>query len=197
MEDDGADKEYGGGHKQSKESNQLRIKLTSLGRTCDRFRISDRAGATVASAALQDFGVITTQEKSKVVDKSKRRRQRKIVRESLKETWKEVKIKVLYFDGQKDDTKVNMKKANRYYNINVKEEHITLIAEPDSKYLGHFAPSNGSASHIAEGIIDYIKREGASTDALIAIGCDGTVTNVGRKNGVIKLLEVPFGMPFH
>ena len=40
-------------------SGQLRIKLPSLARTCDRFRVSDRAGAAIASAALQDFGVIT------------------------------------------------------------------------------------------------------------------------------------------
>ena len=61
----------------------------------------------------------------------------------------------------------------------------------------HFTPSTGSTSTIAAGIIDYIKKKEANTDALIAIACNGTVTNVGRKNGFIKLLVDHFEKAFH
>ena len=133
----------------------------------------------------------------KAVDKSKLRRQRKKGKLELSEKRKENEIDALYFDGRKDDTKVNIKKTGTYYSRTIKEEHITLITEPESKYLGHFVPQTGSAANIASGIIEFLEKEDLKTDNLIAIGCDGTNTNVGRNNGVIKLLETHFKKAFH
>ena len=48
--------------------------LPILARTCDRHGISDRAAAAIASAVLQDFGIITPTYSSKVIDKNKIRR---------------------------------------------------------------------------------------------------------------------------
>lgn len=57
-------------------SSQLRFKLPFLAGTCNRFAISDWTGAAIASAALQDFSLITAQGNSNLVHKSKLRRQR-------------------------------------------------------------------------------------------------------------------------
>lgn len=36
-----------------------------------------------------------------------------------------------------------------------------------------------------------------STDFLVAVGCDGTNTNVGINAGIIRLLEIPLGKELH
>lgn len=52
-------------------------RLPTLARACDRHGVSDRCAAALASAVLQDFGVITPTDKSKVIDKNRIRRERK------------------------------------------------------------------------------------------------------------------------
>jgi len=39
----------------------------------------------------------------------------------------------------------------------VKEELVTVLAEPGSRYLGHFASSSGTAKNIANGLIEFCK----------------------------------------
>ena len=57
-------------------SKQMRVNLPSLTLACDRTGVSDRSAAIIASAVLQDFGVVTSDDKSFVVDRSKVRRER-------------------------------------------------------------------------------------------------------------------------
>ena len=40
-------------------SDQNRYSLSNLARKCDRYGISDRAGASIAHADLQDYGLLT------------------------------------------------------------------------------------------------------------------------------------------
>lgn len=62
------------------------------------------------------------------------------------------------------------------------EEHIVLIEEPDTRYLGHVTPSSGSASDISTAIINFFIEKQISIDSLVAVGCDGTATNTGNLN---------------
>ena len=55
---------------------QMRVKLSSLALACDRHGVSDRAAAGIASALLQDVGIIHEGDVSKVIDRSKVRRER-------------------------------------------------------------------------------------------------------------------------
>ena len=37
------------------------------------------------------------------------------------------------------------------------EEHLTVLAEPESRYFGHFPPSSGTAKNIANTLSNFAK----------------------------------------
>ena len=45
--------------------------LRNLAKECDRWGVSNRAGAAIANAALIDAGFITAEDQTNVIDKSK------------------------------------------------------------------------------------------------------------------------------
>ena len=71
-----------------------------------------------------------------------------------------------------------------------------MLAEPGSRYLGHFSPSSGTAKNIANSL-EFCKDKQIDINKIQAIGCDGTNTNVGWKTGVIRRLEEKFKRPLH
>ena len=77
----------------------------------------------------------------------------------------------------------------------VVEEHVTLIKELQSEYIGHFAASTGSSQSLFNGIINFCASNELSLDDVAAIRCDGTAVNTGRKGGVIKRLEDHLNKP--
>jgi len=48
-------------------SKQMRRKLLRLAKLCDRFRMSDRAGASIATAVLEDFGVVSQTKSADII----------------------------------------------------------------------------------------------------------------------------------
>jgi hypothetical protein len=50
--------------------NCKRYELSALARTCDRHAVSDRAAAAVASAVLEDVGLITNEDETSVIDRN-------------------------------------------------------------------------------------------------------------------------------
>ena len=90
---------------------QMRIKLPSLALACDRHGVSDRAAAGIASAVLQDVGVIHKDDVSKVIDRNKVRRERCKRRLDLN-TEVNNTITGLYFDGRKDKTMTLVKECD-------------------------------------------------------------------------------------
>lgn len=78
-----------------------------------------------------------------------------------------------------------------------KEEHISLVQEPGGKYLGlgHLTPPRATGSEIANSIFCYLENNNFDYVKLVAIGCVGTPTNTGWKNGVIRNLELKLGRP--
>lgn len=111
-----------------------------IAKTCDRYGISDRAGAAIGSAVLQ-----ATNSSVSVIDKNKLRRERTKTRQKIIANDRISQVPALYFDGRKDKSLVLTKKGGKSYRQLIMEEHISLIKEPDSKYLGHITPSSGSA----------------------------------------------------
>ena len=75
------------------------------------------------------------------------------------------------------------------------EEHITLMSEPGSNYLGHV--SQGTSECIIKAIWDFFEDKDCFIDSNQAIGCDGTAVNTGTKGGIIRLLETKLGRPLH
>ncbi|GBM66988.1 hypothetical protein AVEN_111009-1 [Araneus ventricosus] len=119
-------------------------KVLAAVRTLDRFGISDRAGAAIVSAALQGVGIISENNVLNVVDRNKIRRERTKARTTLlSQVIKDYDHDQfgLYFDGRKDRT-LSMEDNRRKVII---EEHISLVKEPGSEYIGHVSVNFGRA----------------------------------------------------
>lgn len=85
-----------------------------------------------------------------------------------------------------------VRKGNQLHQVIKTEEHIVLLAEPESTFYGHITQSSDTSSNITKSIIDFLtdndKRK-FNISKLIVLGCDGTNVNTGHKNKVIPLLE--------
>ena len=116
----------------------MRVKLSSVASACDRHGLSDRAAASIASAVLQDVGIIHDGDVSQVVDRSKIRRERSQKRKILRGNSSNL-ITGLYFDGLKDKTMVQVKECDdKFHRKILTEEHISIILSgPGSSYFGH------------------------------------------------------------
>ena len=112
-----------------------------------RRRISDESAAALTSAVLQDFGIITANDMSNVVDRSKMRRERDKHRQLL-QAWIPTFIESLYFDGRKDQTLILVLKDGKIYQETSKEEHYVLLHEPGANNIGHISPSTGKSKDI-------------------------------------------------
>ena len=51
-----------------KPRKQMRKKLSKLAKICDRYGSTDRAGTAIATAVLEDFGIVTKDYQSNVID---------------------------------------------------------------------------------------------------------------------------------
>jgi hypothetical protein len=165
-----------------------------VARTLDRYGVSDRVGAAIVSATLQDIGLITQNDTSNVVDRSKIRRARSKKRTTVIEASSlniEEGLLGLFYDGRKDKTLFYDDNRRRVLN----EEHISLVKEPGSEYIGHIHVETGDAKTIARHIISFLTLKSINYQNILAIGCDGTAVNTGNKAGVIRILEENFQKP--
>ncbi|GBN05471.1 hypothetical protein AVEN_240462-1 [Araneus ventricosus] len=129
-------------------------KILAAVRTLDRFSISDRAGAAIVSATLQDVGIISESNVLNVADRNKIRRGRTKARSTvLSQIIKDYDHDQfgLYFDGRKDRT-LSMEDNRR----KVIEEHISLVKEPGSEYIGHVSANFGTANIIGNNIYSFL-----------------------------------------
>ncbi|KAE9521573.1 hypothetical protein AGLY_018037 [Aphis glycines] len=166
----------------SKPKSTIKIDYALLSKTCDRYRVSDRAGAAIASAVLHNANC----DSSEVIDKNKLRRKRK-----KKNNEPALQIPALYIDGRKDKTLCNIEKDTYY----IKKEHISLIKEPESTFLGYITQTSGTFKCIEQAITDHFLERELSMECLLAVVCDGTNVNVGTNGGIIRLLEKRLNKP--
>ena len=141
------------------------IKIPSVASIADYIRISNRTAAAIASAALHDFGIITEEDKTSVIDRMKIRRARWT-------NWRELindcrynhitENRGLFFNGRKDKTIVQEKKGSKFYKKVTLEEQVSLIEEPNSKILGYVTPKSGSGKDIADSILHFLIIENRS-----------------------------------
>lgn len=157
--------------------------LKKFAETCDRFKVSDIAGAFLATAVMEDLGLVTHMNKQLVVDKSKLRRARVKTRKSNVNDCKD--IIGLYFDGRKDRTKTASKI--------IVEEHITVLSEPGSKYECFLTPQGSDAEQIADNVLQWLLEKNVTTENTLVIGCDGTNVNTGAEGGAIAFIENRIG----
>lgn len=110
---------------------------------------------------MLDYGIITPENQSCVIDKSKVAREKSKARCELKAKAEESikNLEGLYFDGRKDKTLFQVKEESKYYRRTLTEEHVSLVEEPGGQYIGHVSPSSGSAADIVGSIMDYLKQK--------------------------------------
>ena len=123
-----------------------------LAAACDRVRVSDRGAALIANSLLQDTGIVSNQDTSDIVDRNKVRRARQKKRLSFQNDKESVKVRGIYFDGRKDQTVISKRIGSKCYQKMVREENMTLVEEPGSKFIGHYSVKSGSADGISNGI---------------------------------------------
>jgi hypothetical protein len=161
--------------RQSGTTKNPKAPMLNLAHTLDRYGVSNRAGAAITSSLLQDIGILSPDKNNDVIDPNKIRRIRTNARELLKPDNSSLVLKSLYFDGRKDKT-MSVVNHRRVFNT---EEHVSLIQEPGSVFIGHVSPSSGTASSMLTSILQFLEVESIGTDHLRAIGCDGTNVNTG------------------
>ncbi|GBO37664.1 hypothetical protein AVEN_229196-1 [Araneus ventricosus] len=141
--------------------SQNRLDFPTLSRECDRCGISDRAAASFAGAVLQDIGIVHEGETARVVDRNKIRRQLEKLQNAVAESTKLAVSRSLltgsYFDRRKVNTKVVIKKDTKYCPkaTTTKEEHYTIVNEPNSVYIGNVTAETGGAKAIKEAILNF------------------------------------------
>jgi len=163
--------------------------LPNFARALDRRGISSRAGAQIASALLQDFGVVNSSDSSAVIDKSKLQRERSKSRHRAVSATHTSELLALYYDGRKDETLTKEIVDGKAHRKKITEEHISMVEEPGSIYVGHVTPASGTGADISKAIRDFAKNSQINLSALKAMGCDGTAANTDKDRGCVKKTE--------
>ena len=102
----------------------------------------------------------------------------------------------LYFDSRKDKALIQVTKLDgKRHQQTIREEHISIVNEPESKYFDHVTPGSGKAKDIASEILSLLNKTSVDTKQIVAIVCDSTAVNTGIKRGVVRLLEKLFKKP--
>ena len=180
-----------------KKTNQNRIKLSNMARVSLSCDVSIGATAQIGTALLIDLGIVTKEDTSKIIDKSKIRRERdKIINDLHQKGQKSLQdqtLKSIIFDGKKDATKVLLENDEEEQFPSVQEEdHYTIVDGIDGSYLTHLVPDNGTGKSIAEAIYNWLLEIGQEGNILV-IGGDSTAVNTGWMLGAIHYLEVFLG----
>ena len=108
-------------------SSRNNMRIDNIALASIRYGVSATATAAIATAALQDARVITTEDTSRVIDRSKvaRAKSRMMKETQLETATSENDIPCVFFDGRQDQTKVMVKPtdSNKLHPSVVKEEH--------------------------------------------------------------------------
>ncbi|GBM56842.1 hypothetical protein AVEN_90189-1, partial [Araneus ventricosus] len=155
-------------------------KVLASVRTLDRFGISDRAGAAIVSSALQDVGIISENNALNVVGRNKTWRGRtKATTTLLSQVIKDYDHGQfgLYFDGRKDRT-LSIEDNRRKVII---EEHIRLVKEPGSEYIGHVSVNFGRAKIIGNNIYSFLSCVDNNIDVTKWVATEQLSTQVSKE----------------
>ena len=179
--------------------NQNRMIWSNLARMSERFQISDRAAAAIANSVMQDLGLITDDDKTYVIDRSKLRRERgrcrAEIRKKEQENFKLVNAIYSTLMGPKmqhrSPCKGQMTSFTGLCNLKIT---YTMVGQPGEYYLSHFSTEDGKGRTIAQKIFNTIANTELH-DKLTVVGTDGTAAMTGKFNGCIRKLEELLNKP--
>ena len=172
---------------------QARINLPRLALKCERFQLSDCAGAAMANAVIKDLNsnnLLTKYDDSLIIDRSKLWRERVKYREEMRKNddLQFSCINGIYMDGRKDATQVVIKEGGKYHQKTVIEEHYVVVGQPGEFYLTHVSPSDEKGRSIAQCIFSSIKATSLQ-ETLAVVGSEGTAAMTGIYKGATRCLE--------
>lgn len=169
--------------------------LENLAEACDRFNLESNATAYACNAYLKDKGLLTSQNTldRKKLDRSRVKYRKRQLDAELKQQRKE-KITALYHDGRRDKTLVTKTINGIPRKVVEVEEHISLIEEPNSRYLGHVTPKDGTGKEIGKSLYKAVVNVDAA-ETVGVIGNDGCSANNGPDNGACACFESYMGKP--
>jgi hypothetical protein len=164
-------------------------KYSELCKAMDRCKISNRDACLIVNAMLKDLDLLRSDT---AIDPAKLRRQRRAMRKSmiLTHDFEMKKMICIGFDGKREITLAHECGLRR----SVKEDHYTIVAFPEEKYVDHITPESGKAQDVVKEILSVLTYR-SSLQSLNAVLCDGTVSNTGKYGGVIRRIEDAIGRP--
>jgi len=172
-------------------------KIQRIALEADRYNVSNRAAAAIATATLIDFDVISRTSLTNVVDHHKVWRARKKLRTNLsEETSHNNNIQAIFFDGRKDQTLVKTKQFDKWYSKKEIEDHYVFVGEPGTQYLCHSTVEKGTGKSIGNEIRNLINDLEQSSQ-IVALGSDSTAVNTGKYSGAICTVEKELQKPLH
>lgn len=185
--------------KTTKKCYQKLESLLHFATECDRYSISDRAAAALGTALLKDLNVTNKNNEAIIIDKHIVRKNRDSNRVRIeKETKVEPTIKTFSFDGKRNCVLMTEKKGNVLHPRKRNELNIIILKEPESLYLGYAVSTNTEKSvDISNLLIQFFSDKKLNIDNLYGVLCDGEPKNTGKKNGIIRHLEITLKRPLH
>lgn len=168
--------------------------LTEIVEVQSRFSYSARGTAAIVNATLKTFKIPV------IIDKSKLQRAQKLTLEEMKEK-STVFGGGLYYDSRKDVTMIQTPKLGengklKSYRSIMRQEHYSLVAQPNDLFMGFVNTKDGGAKSASEAILSFIKDKNITND-LTALGSDGANTNIGGDGGINSFIEVALKRPLH
>ena len=99
--------------------------IPTIAMEADRYSVSNRAAAAISTAALFDYGIINSEDRSHVIDHHKVWRARQKLRRNLTESecLRDKEITALFFDGRRDTTLTKKEKGNKWYGAKEIQDH--------------------------------------------------------------------------
>lgn len=167
-----------------------------------QYNTSVRQLSAIVNRTLEMVGAITEREKGLVITPS--HIQNKICKlglnvstQHMKENFNR-KILCFFFDGftTKNLTK-KYEKGAMIIDRSTKFENIVVVEQPYNRYIGFIASTQSNADTIFLALDNFFTSSDIDLSTLIAIGCDGASTNVGRSNGIITKFEQHLQRPLH
>ena len=110
---------------------QNEVTLKELAMICERYKVSDSAGAAIALAKSRAFGIVTGEDKRYVVDKSKLPRERQKCREEIRNQKQELFefVDSIFVDRRKNTTMTMLEVNGNYHRQTVIKEHYVIVGE--------------------------------------------------------------------
>ena len=114
----------------------------------------NRAATAISTAALIDFGVVSAENRTLIIDSNKVCRACQKLRKNVwkDEVFLQNDVSAIFFDGRKDLLMFKEKVDDTWYSKTKKEAHYVLVGEPEMVYLDHNTLERGTGAEIADGL---------------------------------------------